>query len=157
MVVTVRSLALSGISGYEVSVECFLSGGLPAFDIVGLGDTAVKEARERVRAALDAAIKHGAKYALVGNLGHIPLIEGTGLTPIGDFRLNITNRGAREAYAKLGIEDTLLSAELTLPMARDVGGGAIVYGRIPLMLTERCFMKENFGCDKCGKCSLTDP
>ena len=49
MVVTVRSLGLSGISGYEVSVECFLSGGLPAFDIVGLPDAAVKEARERVR------------------------------------------------------------------------------------------------------------
>ena len=42
----------SGISGYEVTVECFLSGGLPAFDIVGLGDTAVKESRERVRAAV---------------------------------------------------------------------------------------------------------
>ena len=36
MVVTVRSLGLGGINGYEVSVECFLSGGLPAFDIVGL-------------------------------------------------------------------------------------------------------------------------
>ena len=59
MVVTVRSLALSGISGYEVSVECFLSGGLPAFDIVGLGDTAVKEARERVRAAMKNC---GAKF-----------------------------------------------------------------------------------------------
>jgi len=33
-------------------VECFLSGGLPAFDVVGLPDTAVKEARERVRAAI---------------------------------------------------------------------------------------------------------
>ena len=52
MVVTVRSLGLGGLSGYEVSVECFLSGGLPAFDIVGLPDTAVKEARERVRAAV---------------------------------------------------------------------------------------------------------
>lgn len=52
MVVTVRSLGLSGISGYEVGVECFLSGGLPAFDIVGLPDTAVKESRERVRAAV---------------------------------------------------------------------------------------------------------
>ena len=52
MVTTVRSLGLQGISGYEVSVECFLSGGLPAFDIVGLGDTAVKESRERVRAAV---------------------------------------------------------------------------------------------------------
>ena len=45
MVTTVRSLGLQGISGYEVTVECFLSGGLPAFDVVGLGDTAVKEAQ----------------------------------------------------------------------------------------------------------------
>lgn len=52
MVVTVRSLGISGITGYEVSAECFLSGGLPAFDIVGLPDAAVREARERVRAAV---------------------------------------------------------------------------------------------------------
>jgi len=44
MVVTVRSLGLNGVSGYEVSAECFLSGGLPAFDIVGLPDAAVREA-----------------------------------------------------------------------------------------------------------------
>ena len=48
----VRSLGLSGVSGYEVTAECDLSGGLPAFDIVGLPDAAVKEARERVRAAI---------------------------------------------------------------------------------------------------------
>ena len=55
MVVTVRSLGLSGISGYEVAVECFLSGGLPAFDVVGLPDAAVREARERVRSAVKAS------------------------------------------------------------------------------------------------------
>ena len=32
MVTTVRSLGLNGIAGYEVTAECFLSGGLPAFD-----------------------------------------------------------------------------------------------------------------------------
>lgn len=52
MVQKVISVGLRGIEGYEVSIECFLSGGLPAFDIVGLPDAAVKEARERVRAAL---------------------------------------------------------------------------------------------------------
>ena len=52
MVSKVRSLGLGGIRGYEVSVECYLSSGLPAFDIVGLPDAAVKEARERVRAAV---------------------------------------------------------------------------------------------------------
>ena len=54
MVSKVRSLGLGGISGYEVSVECFLSSGLPSFDVVGLPDAAVKEARERVRAATKA-------------------------------------------------------------------------------------------------------
>ncbi|MDR0904591.1 MAG: YifB family Mg chelatase-like AAA ATPase [Oscillospiraceae bacterium] len=51
MISTVRSLGIGGIRGYEVSVECFISGGLPAFDIVGLPDAAVREARERVRSA----------------------------------------------------------------------------------------------------------
>ena len=59
MVVTVRSLGLNGVAGYEVSAECFLSGGLPAFDIVGLPDAAVREARERVRAAVKNC---GAKF-----------------------------------------------------------------------------------------------
>ena len=52
MVVSIRSLGLTGIAGYEVGVECFLSGGLPAFDVVGLPDAAVRESRERVRAAV---------------------------------------------------------------------------------------------------------
>ena len=49
---SVRSFGVHGIRGYGVTVECFVSTGLPNFDIVGLGDTAVKEARERVRAAI---------------------------------------------------------------------------------------------------------
>ena len=48
----VRSMGLLGIEGYEVSVECFITNGLPAFDVVGLPDAAVKESRERVRAAI---------------------------------------------------------------------------------------------------------
>lgn len=48
----VRSFGVSGIGGFPVSVEVFISNGLPAFDIVGLPDIAVKEARERVRAAI---------------------------------------------------------------------------------------------------------
>ena len=52
MISKIRSLGLSGIRGYEVEVECFLSSGLPSFDVVGLPDSAVKEARDRVRAAI---------------------------------------------------------------------------------------------------------
>ena len=50
-----NSLGIHGVAGYPVSVECFLSGGMPAFDVVGLPDTAVKEARERVRAAVKSS------------------------------------------------------------------------------------------------------
>ena len=52
MVYSIHSLGLHGVTGYPVCAECDLSNGLPAFNIVGLPDTAVNEARERVRAAI---------------------------------------------------------------------------------------------------------
>lgn len=109
-----------------------------------------------VERMLSAAKESGATYALVGNIGHFALAKRAGLVPIGDFRLNITNSYAREAYRALGASDAVLSPEITLPMARDIGGGEIVYGRVPLMLTERCFIKENFGCERCSSASLED-
>lgn len=51
----VRSLGLGGIHGYEVTVECSIERGMPHFDVVGLPDMAVKEARERVRAAIKSS------------------------------------------------------------------------------------------------------
>ena len=48
----VRSMGLRGLDGYEILVECYITNGLPGFDVVGLPDAAVKEARERVRAAI---------------------------------------------------------------------------------------------------------
>ena len=61
MVTTVRSLGLNGIAGYEVTAECFLSGGLPAFDIVGLPDAAVKESRDRVSAEFSVTTADSSK------------------------------------------------------------------------------------------------
>ena len=54
MVSRVFSAGLSGIDGYIVTAECFLSGGLPRLDVVGLPTGAVSEAGERVRAAAKA-------------------------------------------------------------------------------------------------------
>ncbi|MBQ6831642.1 MAG: YifB family Mg chelatase-like AAA ATPase [Oscillospiraceae bacterium] len=51
MICSVHTLGIYGIDGNKVRVECYVSNGLPNFDIVGLPDAAVKEARERVRAA----------------------------------------------------------------------------------------------------------
>ena len=55
MVCNVTSLGLNGVTGYPVAAECALSGGLPAFDVVGLPDASVKEARERVRSAVKSS------------------------------------------------------------------------------------------------------
>ena len=52
MLSKIHSLGLSGIDGYGIEAECYISTGLPAFDVVGLPDASVKEARERVRAAI---------------------------------------------------------------------------------------------------------
>ena len=54
MVSRIFSAGLSGIDGYIVTVECFLSNGLPRLDVVGLPTGAVSEAGERVRAAAKA-------------------------------------------------------------------------------------------------------
>lgn len=51
MICSIQTLGITGIHGSSVVAECYISNGLPGFDIVGLPDAAVKEARERVRAA----------------------------------------------------------------------------------------------------------
>lgn len=100
--------------------------------------------------------KEGVMYALVGNIGQISIVRSLGFRVIGDFRLNVTNRESKAVYHQMGVEHLILSPELTLPKARDIGGGIITYGRIPLMITERCFISENFGCGSCGRSALTD-
>ena len=116
--------------------------------------------RARMREMLAQARELGATDILVGNLGHLSLARESGLRVHGDFRLNVTNADTAKALRELGIEDVCLSPELTLPQMRDIGGatGAIVYGRVPLMVTEKCVGKELADCNAChaGRVSLTD-
>jgi putative protease len=108
---------------------------------------------ESVRTLLQNAVKNGAKHALVGNLGHLALATEAGLVPHADFRLNVTNTGTLDTVLSLGFVDALLSPELTLPQIRDIHGArdAVIYGRIPLMLLEKCAGKEAGTCEKCEK------
>lgn len=53
MLSTVYSAGVMGIDGFEVTVECNMQDKLPCFEIVGLPDTAVKEAEKRIQAALE--------------------------------------------------------------------------------------------------------
>ena len=52
MIAKIQSFTLTGLTGVPVSVEVDVNNGLPGFEIVGLGDTAVKESKERVRSAI---------------------------------------------------------------------------------------------------------
>ncbi|NTW01405.1 MAG: magnesium chelatase, partial [Oscillochloris sp.] len=52
MLAKVYSCAVIGLEGMLVEVEVDIAGGLPAFTVVGLGDAAVQESRERVRSAI---------------------------------------------------------------------------------------------------------
>ena len=111
---------------------------------------------EEVRAMLKDACNSGVKYALVGNLGHIPMVKECGLVPVGDFRLNTYNISTLLALSDLGISDTVLSVELSEGAVRSLGGRVLTFGRIPLMITERCFIKDEFGCTSCERAELTD-
>lgn len=52
MITKIKSCGLLGIDGYMVDVEIDIANGMPAFDVVGLPDAAVRESRERVRSAM---------------------------------------------------------------------------------------------------------
>ena len=49
MICSVKTLGITGIAGSLVSAECFISTGLPGFEIVGLPDAAVKRYMSKVR------------------------------------------------------------------------------------------------------------
>lgn len=55
MFAKINSMGLLGLNAFQVQAETEISKGTPCFDIVGLGDTAVKESRERIRAAFRSA------------------------------------------------------------------------------------------------------
>ena len=52
MLSKIKSMCLEGLNGYLVEIQTDVSGGLPSFDIVGLPDIRVKEAKERVRTSI---------------------------------------------------------------------------------------------------------
>ena len=131
MVVTVRSLGLNGIAGYAVSAECFLSGGLPAFDIVGLPDAAVREARERVRAAVKNC---GAKFPAAGRelpppaqqaafIGELSLTGALrGVTGVLPMALAARDAGVKELYVPAeNAAEATLAGGLTVYGVPDVG------------------------------------
>lgn len=90
----------------------------------------------------------------IGNLGHLPIVQGLGLPLRGDLGLNIFNSAALLFWRELGLSSAALSFELRWQQLRDVEKHlpceAVVYGRLPLMIMENCVIHNNVGC-RCEK------
>lgn len=101
---------LNGLNGIAIDVEVDVSNGLPAFEIVGLGDTAVKEAKERVRSAIKNSGRKVPTQRITSNLAPADVKkEGSSL----DLSLAI---GVLKASGQLNAEvgDTVFIGELSL-------------------------------------------
>ena len=115
-----------------------------------------------IRNRLAAAKAAGAKLALCGNVGALPLAKEAGLVPMGGFGLNLTNSESLCFYAERGLKMATLSMELTLSQMKrllpaPLPVGLMVYGHQPLMLTRNCPRKAALGsCKGCQGQGITD-
>ena len=110
---------------------------------------------ENIRKQLAKVKEAGAVFALCGNVGALPLAKEVGLTAVGGFGLNLTNREAIAFYAERGLDAATLSMELTFGQMRRLTPsplpvGVMVYGHQPLMLTRNCPRRCAGG--SCGDC-----
>ena len=113
-----------------------------------------------LRRWLDRAKALGVTAVLAGNIGHLSLVRDLGFAVYGDYGLNVFNGRSLDYLRKKGLSSACLSFELRFAQLRDLPkclpAEAIVYGRLPLMITENCLI-ENAGACRCDRPNfLTD-
>ena len=130
----------------RVSVETQLAAILPR--VIWSGELAP------VARQLRTVYEMGVRQVLAGNLGQLHIARAAGFAVRGDFGLNIVNSRAMRYLREQGLDSQLLSFELTLPQLRDLSKPLptemLVYGRLPLMLTENCLIRNRTGECSCG-------
>ena len=115
-----------GLDGVLVTVEVDISNGLPAFDIVGLPDTAIKEARERVRAAIKNSGFTFPSTRITVNLAPADVKkDGSGL----DLPIAIGILAASSQITQFDCLDAVFIGELSLE-----GNVRPVYGVLPMAM-----------------------
>ena len=125
MLSIIKSAALMGIDSYPVDVEVDLSNGLPAFDIVGLPDSAVKESRERVRTAIrNSNFPFPVKRITVNLAPADTKKEGASF----DLPIALGILSASGLFSSNTLKDTIVTGELSLD-----GSLRPVSGILPMM------------------------
>ncbi|MBR1555753.1 MAG: U32 family peptidase [Oscillospiraceae bacterium] len=101
----------------------------------------------------------GYRHLICHNLADVRIGRNIGLILHGGFGLNCTNRITAQSLAEQGLQDVMLSYELSArslnALAGCVSGGAFVYGRLPMMLFRVCPIKSQDGCHR-RNCMMTD-
>ena len=106
--------------------------------------------------ALEKLFSLGVNEALIGNLGQIVMARKAGMKIRGDFGLNMFNSWSLDVLREAGFLSATASFELRLSQIRDLSKPlpveAIVYGRLPLMISDQCVIKNS-----AGRCSCQNP
>lgn len=112
MLSIIKSIALNGLNGYLIEVQTDVTGGLPEFDIVGLPNTSVREAKERIRVAIkNSKIDFPSKRILINLAPAGTKKEGTSLDlPMAIGILIATG----QLEVKIDISKTIFIGELSL-------------------------------------------
>ena len=108
---------------------------------------------EKILMQLRRAKEAGATLAMAQTLDGIALAREAGLAPIAGEGMNVLNSASLDALQGLGCAGAVLSAEINAAQARDLRAcipfGAMVYGRLALMLCRNCPIKAQIGCKVC--------
>ena len=116
----------------------------------------------KLRQDMAAAKSAGVDEVLVGNLGLLLPARDCHMDVRGDFSLNLYSSAGLFAAREMEFVSATVSFEMTLPQIRDAGKALpcemLVYGRLPLMVTENCLIKGRTGECTChlGSVKLTD-
>ena len=113
--------------------------------------------KKNVSEMLNRALDIGITDALVDNIGHILFVRNHKMNVRGDYGLNVFNSETLKALRNLGLMSATLSFELLLSeiheMSKPIDTELIVYGRLPLMITEICIAKNSTGACTCDSFS----
>ena len=118
-------------------------------------------AEEKAQRLLLRAKNLGITAALCGTLDAVAIAQKCGLEVHLGFSMNVFNSLSVLEFERIGVKSITLSPELTLAQCAAIGGevqrGIIAYGRLPLMLTRNCPVKNAVSCAECRKKgALTD-
>ncbi|MBO5364582.1 MAG: YifB family Mg chelatase-like AAA ATPase [Clostridia bacterium] len=127
MITKINSVGLSGIQGYNIQVECDVSPGIPAWEIVGIPDIAVRESKERIRSAVKHAGFQIPGKRMVVNLAPADVKkEGAYL----DLPIAIGILTASEQLYLSNFHDAAFFGELSLD-----GSLRPIHGALPMTIT----------------------